>query len=217
MPNWTENTLTLRGQPEVLQRVLDECCSEEHNGSLDFRKIIPFPDGFDPDLPAGSGDEAYDLYFGNTHGAFLNLSSYSWVREAGVTDLDGLRVLMAKRYEESTLNAETRQKYPTYQSLADAYKRNVDVSGCKTWYDWCSNHWGTKWNACEGNVDGTPADGEITMQFNTAWAEPLPVFEALREKYPMLDIEYVTRHEGDDEITGRRWFAEDNEDEEEDN
>ena len=58
--------------------------------------------------------------------------------------------------------------------------------GLLNWYDWNCHFWGTKWNACEANV---VADNEVAyVQFETAWDAPIPIYEAMHEQYPELDV-----------------------------
>lgn len=60
--------------------------------------------------------------------------------------------------------------------------------GFRSWYDWCIAHWGTKWNAVRGEViDDGP--GFISLRFETAWSPPLPVFEAMFERFPQITFE----------------------------
>lgn len=63
-----------------------------------------------------------------------------------------------------------------------------------SWYDWCCNNWGTKWDAVEG--EGKPEDGEI--YFLTAWAEPEGIIEKLFEKHPNSKIEWEYVGEGEE-------------------
>lgn len=41
-----------------------------------------------------------------------------------------------------------------------------------TWYDWCPEHWGTKWDAINPTV--VIEDECLTYLFKTAWAPPVP-------------------------------------------
>jgi len=55
--------------------------------------------------------------------------------------------------------------------------------------DWRTDHWGTKWNACDGIVlkdDTTTRGRKVTLSFETAWAPPLKVVEELVKKYRLL-------------------------------
>jgi len=50
------------------------------------------------------------------------------------------------------------------------------------WYDWSWEHWGTKWNASDAELEYED-DGHLRYVFNTAWSAPEPVIRALSEKY----------------------------------
>lgn len=211
MPNWTSNKLTLQGSKEDLQHFLDNCCTD---GCIDFEKIIPFPEGFDRDLVSGSDDLAYDVVYGD-----WKARAYPWVQElidGASMDREKVIAVYAARYEQRT---DEYRRFRTYQELADAYKRNVDLTGHKTWYEWCCANWGTKWNAktwdrsnsIEHDLEDDLQEHEVAMRFDTAWYEPLPVFERIHELYPRLMIKYVAEHEGDDSITGRKWYPEEDE------
>lgn len=52
--------------------------------------------------------------------------------------------------------------------------------GYQSWYDFCINEWGTKWEAnsydkCEHQA----GDTTVYMSFDTAWAPPLGIYQAL--------------------------------------
>lgn len=50
------------------------------------------------------------------------------------------------------------------------------------WYDWSVNNWGTKWNA--KSLSGEPRIDDTVVRFETAWAHPFPVIDALSQKFP---------------------------------
>lgn len=54
------------------------------------------------------------------------------------------------------------------------------------WYDWCVDHWGTKWDVGVDKKEwhGTKAvvaDNQVTCEFDSAWAPPIPLYDALTE------------------------------------
>lgn len=62
------------------------------------------------------------------------------------------------------------------------------------WYQWNTNNWNTKWDACE--VDVTLASDPkgyalktIYLSFNTAWDAPGPVYIAMAKMFPELSFE----------------------------
>ena len=56
------------------------------------------------------------------------------------------------------------------------------------WYDWRLQHWDTKWEASEVELDYE--DSEILrVEFDTAWSPPEGVMEKLREKFPDVSFQ----------------------------
>jgi hypothetical protein len=57
---------------------------------------------------------------------------------------------------------------------------NLATHGYKTWYDFCVNEWGTKWDV--GGDDLGPAQdipGGLMLTFDSAWAPPCAAYEKL--------------------------------------
>lgn len=54
-------------------------------------------------------------------------------------------------------------------------------------YDWCIQHWGTKWNAYDIAYE------DDSLYFDTAWSTPLPIWEELSKRFPELEmlVEYA--------------------------
>jgi len=50
------------------------------------------------------------------------------------------------------------------------------------WYRWLVQNWGTKWNSA--NAEYSVKSPHNTLHFDTAWKPPVPVFEALAERFP---------------------------------
>lgn len=65
-------------------------------------------------------------------------------------------------------------------SLGRAEEEKYGKENC--WYEWNIKNWGTKWNAYDVSI------GDNQVHFNTAWSTPLPIFRALAEKFPDLEI-----------------------------
>lgn len=72
------------------------------------------------------------------------------------------------------------------------------------WYNWRIENWGTKWNAienysfevcCVDNIDNIPIL-EVYMDFATAWAPPIGVYEKIAENFKDTDLNIkATYHE----------------------
>jgi len=84
-------------------------------------------------------------------------------------------------------------------NLGEKERKMCEEKGIPNWYDWCSENWGTKWNACRTVPVERSEFGRIlilTYCFSTAWDTPRKVITALWEKWPDLDFEGGYVHEG---------------------
>ena len=72
------------------------------------------------------------------------------------------------------------------KKLEEDTARNVEVHGYGNWYDFCVNEWGTKWDVDPYNPIEFDSEwdknNKITFGFDSAWAPPLGVYEALVEQ-----------------------------------
>ena len=81
-------------------------------------------------------------------------------------------------------------KYGEGKSMYDLGKaatENKKKYGAPTWYEWCYDHWGTKWNAYECEID--PEEREIS--FSTAWNAPTPIAVALSDAFPDVGFQWL--------------------------
>jgi hypothetical protein len=71
-----------------------------------------------------------------------------------------------------------------------------------TWYDWCIDNWGTKWNAIYDEFQEKNNDPHV-IHFVTAYHPPIPVMNALACKYPKVSfsLEYFDEQDHDDITT----------------
>lgn len=58
---------------------------------------------------------------------------------------------------------------------------NIRLHGHKNWYEWCVDHWGTKWDI--GDADGITSFGnnELMVYFDSAWAPPTEAYGRLMD------------------------------------
>lgn len=65
-------------------------------------------------------------------------------------------------------------------ALEQQEKDNVNTYGHKTWYEWCTTNWGTKWDIKYGRIC---AEDTLSVQatFDTAWAPPIEFYEKMME------------------------------------
>jgi hypothetical protein len=73
---------------------------------------------------------------------------------------------------------------PKQIALEEQEKINFAKHGYRTWYDFCVNEWGTKWDVTDECGSSELAEGQTstTISFESAWSPPIGVYEALVEQ-----------------------------------
>jgi hypothetical protein len=69
---------------------------------------------------------------------------------------------------------------PKQIELEAQEKSNLEKYGYKTWYDFCVNEWGTKWDVQSDNIQITTPNS-LTAGFDSAWAPPCAAYEKLMD------------------------------------
>ena len=62
--------------------------------------------------------------------------------------------------------------------IGKQYYNNFKNYGATSWYHWCIDNWGTKWNACDIYMAS-----EDIIVFYTAWNHPEPVIQKISELF----------------------------------
>lgn len=178
MPNWCKIEFDVRGTPEALARFKAgvEGVVGERLRAFDFNRMIPMPPELNIDC-GSIGDVGYEAFYGDAG----NVLGYPWLRSKGIVTTEQLREYL-------------RSENPQYFELGTKYHENLQKFGHQTWYTWCREAWGTKWNACDSSVEET-AEG-LSYRLETAWSFPEPVFEAMAANFPDVSIEGRMDEEG---------------------
>jgi len=153
MPNHVTNRIYIPDKEKFATAVAG-MRTEHKEGKIlefDFNKLIPMPRALSIEC-SSAGDKG--------------LKAYKEVVEASGAEKDAAR-------ERFYALPEWEQK------LGFQYYMNLRRYGVTTWYDWCCQEWGTKWNAYDESI------GTNTIWFNTAWSAPLPVIDAFAEKFEL--------------------------------
>ena len=88
--------------------------------------------------------------------------------------------LHSKKFDV-VLDFENGQKY------ADCFKKYK----APNFYGWCLSHWDTPYNACDTEVDLDTLltdTTELACKFDTFNYAPIPIYQALSEKFPNVDF-----------------------------
>jgi hypothetical protein len=69
---------------------------------------------------------------------------------------------------------------PEQIKLHEQTMHNLSTYGYATWYDYCVNEWGTKWDV-GGDNPAQDIPGGLMLGFDSAWAPPCAAYEKLQE------------------------------------
>ena len=172
MPNHVKNIVKMEGITKLplFKTEYDEY-EKRDVVCFDFNKIIPMPESLNVES-----------------GSIENMAI-----EAVNRKLSKRRYAFEQAYSRPQMNDEDYQQRlknygKTEEELLELglqYITNKVRYGATSWYDWCCDNWGTKWNAYSNEQED-----EDTIIFETAWSNPEPVMLKLSEMYPEATIEH---------------------------
>ena len=190
MPNYVQNNLIIKGNPEIIKNLKERIAGDY--GPFDFDRIIPMPDTLNI-VSGGLQDEAIMAYLSDNCTKPLtsvlraacekrgvsNRFSTDWIKEIysrtkARIDEDGTD----KKYDFRSDFISPINKDLTLFDAGKIYVTNVDKYGAPTWYEWHCNNWGCKWNCSDASLEEI-ADNHIEYWFTTPWSCPEPIFQAL--------------------------------------
>ena len=90
--------------------------------------------------------------------------------------------------EKGELPKLEQMKSPKGEVMWETYNF-PDGTNDDRWYSWCISNWGTKWDACNVEIDYYD-DSQIEMRFDTAWSPPEPICKRLREMFEDIHISW---------------------------
>lgn len=193
MPNWVRNVVTV--SKDTMNKIKEKYFTD---GILDFNKVIPMPKTLN--LTDGSVTENAIYY------AFLQKDKEKQAEIINILSKKEEFIYenyweMIKHYKHNgnfkdiyqyakrfIPDEEARKlNITSLEELGDTYINNIKEYGSPTWYDWCSEKWGTKWGVSKFSCN------ETTMIFDTAWATPEPIFERISKEFPnnLIEVKYA--------------------------
>lgn len=195
MPNHVTNRVVVTGPSAAIAAFraafLVEDVESDEDGKehpftrFDFNRIIPRPTILEQ-TESGSSVSAGLLVLGRPEimddgfgipsldAEIARYLSFPWVKDAGVTDYEGLKTLLTERD-------------PACIAKAEIAIRAHEECGHASWYSWSIANWGTKWNAYSFEVIDECED-RFEFRFDTAWSPPEPVFAALADRPECEDL-----------------------------
>lgn len=163
MPNYVKNKLEIIGSPNKIEEVLDFLSGE--NTFIDFNNIVKMPES-------------------------LSITSNSWFSpfenafckdEKMLDHLDKLKNYCKNNPERNDVD-----------NFLKGIKNYIE-HGYPTWYGWCVDNWGTKWNAMESEKIH-----KNVITFETAWNGVPDLISKVSDKFPLVRLVY----KWSDECTG---------------
>lgn len=160
MPNWV--TVKIKTQKEILEYVKSD------KSEFDFNNIIKFP-----------GDFEINLISLNVENEAKRIVGFKFSEHPLLASLEKINRL------ENNFSKLSENDFKNLIKMLKNYRRH----GYFHQMDFAVNKWGTKWNACEVQLD---LDNGICT-FQTAWSCPNPILETLSKKFPesVINVEYA--------------------------
>lgn len=181
MPNNITNQITFgsdsAAQSAFQQMLRDMRAEGRPVGSLDFNKLLPMPKELD--IEAGSKTRSGLKLVKEYYDTLVALET----QNPSTTPAD-----YAKKIQQcENMYRKKRAHDPEAWSLGEQACQNIQRYGCPTWYEWCIQNWGTKWNAYQCRPLQKDSD---TMVFYTAWSSVPKIVALLSGKYPDQKVTY---------------------------
>lgn len=195
MPNYITNIVEIHAKGKALKNILTALRRDgDQYGSVDFNKLVPMPESLD--LTKGSiTDAAVRAYISHLRdeivnhpdrpGSLAEVKRYVLAGEKILTGSFGVNTSVSQYMSPSEAAMQADRHNMTVESFLELGKKYLDnqlTYGSATWYDWCVDHWGCKWNTEEGSL--LKDDSDNILQFDTAWSAPRPFMEALSKAFP---------------------------------
>jgi len=203
MPNYVRNILQINAPPEKIEEVFNAIQSDTDPEQLfDFNKIIPMPKSLE--IEAGSQEDLVSLYM-----TYINPKVDYYGIQSNTDPIPTIKQNpFLPRYRDDLSKEEIEKMLQRFGNYSEAqclqigkqYYDNYLQHGATSWYHWCIDNWGTKWNAC----DAYKASDNIVV-FDTAWSCPEPIIQKLSE---MFDVNVKVVYADEDYGSGNCGFLE---------
>lgn len=185
MPNYCNNKITMKNIANL--DLYSECNTEKNpyapEKNFNFNKIIPMP-------------ETLNMTAGSVTGEAM----FVYATEKLTRDFDSLDEDIQKAVNTENMYIKTRldnfknksdEEMEKLYQMGKQYFENLEKYGHTTWYNWCWDNWGTKWNAWD-----TYIENDDTITFVTAWNPPDNVIKKLSEMFPDEEVTVEWDEEG---------------------
>lgn len=180
MPNWTYNTIYFKDENDF-KKAKELMVSLDKNGNeyVDFKIVCPIPKSLCIERSSlMSSIEDAKNYNALEENKKKYLSTF-------LTNCDN------KMSFEKELIKDSKNEEELFNKLKETIEYNKKTYGYKDWYDFCCSEWGTKWNACDSEIDNEFNE----ISFDTAWESPKEYLEKLSKELKDIPLLMISEYE----------------------
>lgn len=180
MADYIPNTLRFEADRSVVENIFSAISGFDEEGYYQpilFQSITPMPEELNI-------DSSNQMRYG-----YCIYKTFAEKYIASHPDCDILKLSIeeeaaycATTFAHLTIGEMARIK-PLWRLGRKAYHNELKY-GCRTWYRWRMQHWGTKWDAHPARREA----GSDTVYFTTANNAPTPITRKLSRLYPDVTI-----------------------------
>lgn len=165
MPNWTNNSITVRGTADEIQKFINDGVK-----NVAEKRVEDFDYSFNSWFPTPDTYRKYDTT-NHPNGEGLRLGEHAcfWDENSPIVTEE-----LIEEYKKAT-----REQYLDY--------------GCIGWREWNTLNYGCKWD-CGFNLKRA-SDNCVTFNVDTPWTAPLAFIAKLSRRYPELTISINSHYE----------------------
>lgn len=183
MPNHITNRLYVTANSaEELTDFLKSIGTKE--SAIDFNKIVPMPQDLKGTEESSTTDDSICYYLIQTNQEEL------------------LNKIRRFNYNDNRFDGKSEEELAELYKKGKKYVDNYKKYGSATWYRWCLNNWGTKWNAYDVSLWVNETEDGAIITFDTAWSGVPDLIEKLAKKFPNIYFEYKFADEDFAQNTG---------------
>ncbi|MDR0851744.1 MAG: hypothetical protein LBN36_04565 [Clostridiales Family XIII bacterium] len=183
MPNHITNEIRIEADPKRIHAILESIKNDLYGfGTIDFNKIIPVPQELNI-RPDSYMDKAIEIY------AVMQENGITYTDNGHyeIVDLGAMNMTFAYFKEQY---GSAIEEDPAIIEFGHICHDNKEQHGAASWYEWCQNAWGTRWNAFGFEYYPKVSEGMDTIMFDTAWSGVPQVLAKLSQDYPETMIHY---------------------------
>lgn len=168
MPNYTMTEMSFTGDPERIKELREMIRTDD--AVIDFNKIIHMPESLNMEEGTATDRGLSAILTAINHGT----PDYG---EKKVSIKTFTSLVKKVRKACGPFNTEDTIRVNAPETInkkniknGQIYLNNIKKYGYPTWYGWCDDNWGTKWNALE-----TCESDDNTIWFQTANGVAIPI------------------------------------------